>query len=235
MDLPTVTVAQMREVDRIMVEELGIGLAMMMENAGRALALQTRRMLGGDVLGRRVTVLAGPGGNGGGGLVAARRLHVWGAQVTVVLGQARKRLSGVPLRQLRILDRLGVAVRTFTLAGAHLDADVVVDALIGYGLVGAPREPVAALIREANAAGVRMVALDIPSGLNADTGEPAEPTVRADATLTLALPKTGLLQAQARAWVGELHLADISVPEAVYRRLGLCPGPVFARADIVDL
>jgi NAD(P)H-hydrate epimerase len=238
----------MREVDRLMVEELGIELLQMMENAGRALAGQARRLLGGDVHGRRIAVLAGPGGNGGGGLAAARRLFIWGADVSVVLAQAREALRGVPLHQLTILDRVGVPVVAVgdaapaSAAAAAVDpalraAEVVLDALIGYSLQGPPREPIASLIRAANAAAAaapgRILALDLPSGLRGDSGEPYDPTIRATATLTLALPKTGLLRPAARPWVGELYVADISVPEAVYRRLGLRVGPLFARDDVV--
>jgi len=83
--IPTVTVDQMREVDRLMMEEFQIGLLQMMENAGRALAVRARQVLGGDVRGAHVVVLAGRGGNGGGGLTAARRLSIWGADVSVIL------------------------------------------------------------------------------------------------------------------------------------------------------
>src|SRR5712692_2879077 len=84
--IPTVSVEQMREVDRLMIEELHIELLQMMENLVRALAEQARRLVGGDVRGAQVVVLAGPGGNGGGGLTAGRRLLIWGADVTVILG-----------------------------------------------------------------------------------------------------------------------------------------------------
>jgi NAD(P)H-hydrate epimerase len=180
-------------------------------------------------------------------LVAARRLSIWGAEVAVILGQARGDIRGAPLHQLTILDRMGVPVHgpghastsgpppTTTLR----TADLALDALLGYSLRGAPREPIAALIRAANAAaassGPRILALDLPSGLDGDTGEASEPTVRAAATLTLALPKVGLLRPAAREWVGELYVADISVPELVYRRLGLRVGPIFGRADIVGV
>ncbi len=110
MRFPTVSVEQVREVDRIMVEGLGIELLQMMENAGRALAHRARAMLGGDAVGRRVTVLSGSGGNGGGGMVAARRLALWGAEVTVVLGQPRQPMAAVPAHQLSILGRIGVPV-----------------------------------------------------------------------------------------------------------------------------
>jgi NAD(P)H-hydrate epimerase len=237
MMIPTVTVDQMREVDRLMIEELGINLFQMMENAGRCLAIQARQLLGEDVTGRNVVVLAGRGGNGGGGLAAARRLSIWGADVTVILGQKGEEIQGVPAHQLDILAKIGLVVRAPAQADSDESimsrADLIVDALIGYSLRGTPREPIASLIQAANTSGVPVLALDIPSGLDGDSGEAADPTIRAAATLTLALPKTGLLQPVARKWVGELYVADISVPQLVYRRLGLNVGPIFARSDIV--
>ncbi len=235
--LPTVTVAQMREVDRIMVDELHIELMQMMENAGSCLARHTRSWLGGEAAGLRVVVLAGSGGNGGGGLVAARRLAIWGADVSVILGQPRERMQGVPAHQLGIVEGLEVPVwlpdqlPTSMLAGA----DAIVDALIGYSLQGPPREPLAALVRAANAAAAPVIALDVPSGLDADAGRPLGVAVRAATTLSLALPKAGLVLPAAREWVGALYLADISVPAGVYRRLGLELGPIFGRSDIVAL
>lgn len=237
-DVPSVSIAQMRRVDRLMVDQLGIDLVQMMENAGRQLATHGRRWLAGSVSGSRVVVLAGPGGNGGGGLAAARRLSVWGARVTVVLGAPAGDFADVPARQLTILDRMGVPYHephTLDVEQLLHRADLVLDALIGYSLEGAPREPVAGLIEAANRCQRPVVALDIPSGLSGDTGEARLPTVRASSTLTLALPKTGLLAAIAHPWVGELFLADISVPALVYQRLGLQVGPIFARADIVAL
>jgi len=235
--IPTVSVDQMRAVDRLMVDEMGITLPQMMENAGRALAVQARQMLGGDARGRRIVVLAGRGGNGGGGLAAARRLSIWGADVTIVLGQDTRQVRGVPAHQLAILAKRGVTVREPRPDGQGSllprQADLILDALIGYSLRGAPRAPISDLIRAANAAGRSVLALDLPSGLDGDTGRPAEPTMQAQATLTLALPKAGLRQPGARTWVGTLYLADISVPETVYRRLGLQVGPIFAQADIM--
>jgi NAD(P)H-hydrate epimerase len=210
-----------------------------MENAGRALAGQARRLLGGNARHKRVVVLAGRGGNGGGGLTAARRLGIWGADVSVLLGARRSTFEGVPLHQLRILDRLGIAVHEAAAASGSGEilppADVVLDALIGYSLSGAPREPIATLIRAANASPSPVIALDIPSGLDGDSGQPNDPTIRAALTVTLALPKVGLVQPAAREWVGDLSVADISVPEVVYERLGLRVGPIFAAADVVPV
>ena len=235
--MSTVTVAQMREVDRIMVDELHIELLQMMENAGRCLAAHTRNWLGGQLTGRQVVVLAGSGGNGGGGLVAARRLTNWGASTSVVLGRSRNEFRGVPAHQLEILGRMGVPVWTVEqlLPDALAGADAILDALIGYSLQGSPREPVASLIEAANRASAPVVALDVPSGLDGNSGQAYDPTIRAATTLTLALPKTGLMRPAARDWVGDLYLADISVPLQVYRRLGIEAGFVFAASDIVPV
>jgi NAD(P)H-hydrate epimerase len=237
MSVITVSVDQMREVDRLMTEEVGITLLQMMENAGRSLATHARGMLGGDARGRQVLVLAGRGGNGGGGLAAARRLVGWGAAVTVVLAQSPNDMRGVPRQQLAILEWIGIPVRVGAdgISDPLTDADLVIDALIGYSLRGAPAGPVAALIRAANASGRPILALDLPSGLDGDSGEASDPTIRATQTLTLALPKRGLLAPAARPRVGQLHLADISVPEKVYERLGLKVGPIFAQSDIIAI
>jgi NAD(P)H-hydrate epimerase len=233
----SVSIDQMRKVDRLMTEEVGISLLQMMENAGRCLATHARGILGGDAHGRQVFVLAGRGGNGGGGLAAARRLFGWGAAVTVVLAQPPEDMRGVPRQQLNILEWIGIPVRLGAdgISERFASADLVIDALIGYSLRGAPAGQVAALIRAANAAGRPMLALDLPSGLDGDRGEAWDPTIRATETLTLALPKQGLLAPAARPWVGQLYLADISVPEKVYQRLGLTVGPIFARSDIIPI
>jgi NAD(P)H-hydrate epimerase len=235
--ITSVSIDQMREVDRLMVEEAGISMLQMMENAGRCLATHARGMLGGDARGRQVIVLAGRGGNGGGGLAAARRLCNWGARVTVVLARPGEDTRGVPRQQLAILEWMGIPVGQASDGTSNLfsGADLVIDALIGYSLRGAPTGEVAALIRAANASSRPILALDLPSGLDGDSGEASDPTIRAAETLTLALPKRGLLASAARPWVGRLHLADISVPEKVYRRLGLTVGPIFAESDIVPI
>jgi NAD(P)H-hydrate epimerase len=235
--ITSVSVEQMREVDRLMTEEVGISLPQMMENAGRCLATHARGMLGGDTRGRRIVVLAGRGGNGGGGLAAARRLATWGGAVTVVLARSREDMRGVPRQQLAILEWMGIAVHVWAdqISDLFSSADLVIDALIGYSLRGAPAGPVAALIRAANASVRPMLALDLPSGLDGDSGDASDPTIRATETLTLALPKRGLLAPAARPWVGKLHLADISVPAKVYRRVGLTVGPIFAESDIIPI
>jgi NAD(P)H-hydrate epimerase len=233
--VPSVTAAQMREVDRIAVEDFGISILQMMENAGRALAELTRVQLS-SVSRRRVVVLAGRGGNGGGGMAAARRLAIWGAEVRVVLAHPDAALAEAPARQLASLRAMGVPVDgPGELVSLLNGADVVLDALLGYSLDGPPREPEAGLIRTANSNGLPVISLDLPSGLDPDRGVPHDPTIRATRTLTLALPKTGLLRPQAAIAVGELWLADISVPARAYEQFGLAVRPLFAESDLIRI
>lgn len=232
---PAVTADQMREVDRAMVDDFGIDLISMMENAGRNLAWLARdRFLDGDAIGKYVTVLAGRGGNGGGALVCARHLHNWGCDVTVTVTVPAERFAPVPARQLAILNAMGLPVVAVPPAEP---SSLVIDGIIGYSLSRAPRGTSAELVRWANDQSAPVLSLDLPTGLDPTTGEAFDPTVRAAATLTLALPKTGLYVDSALEFAGELYLADIGVPPALYARLplGLEVGRVFARSEIVRL
>ncbi len=237
-DVPDLTTDQMVEVDRAMIEDLGIELLQMMENAGRNLAhLARERFLDGKPHGKHVVVLAGRGGNGGGAMVCARRLNNWGAVVEVRLTRELTEFEGVPAHQLEILSRmqLPISVPGSTPFFSRDSAiDLVVDGLIGYSLSGAPRGQAAELIRWANDQAAPILALDTPSGLDTMTGDVFDPTINAAATLTLALPKRGLRSGLEQ--VGELYLADIGVPPALYQQsLGLEVGPLFAENEIIRL
>jgi NAD(P)H-hydrate epimerase len=233
---PALTAAEMGRVDRIMYEELGLDVLQVMETAGRAVAAVARaRFLAGDARGKRVVVLAGTGGNGGDGLVAARYLLGWGSRVDVLLSRERDALGDAAAHQARILDRLGVSVGAPRSDQTLPRADLLIDAVFGFGLRGDPQGPPAGLIRAANAHAAPILAVDVPSGLDATSGAAYLPCVHATATLTLALPKSGLVIPSAGAAVGELHVADIGVPPAAYSRLGLQPGPLFAQADVIRL
>ncbi|MFQ6019191.1 MAG: NAD(P)H-hydrate epimerase [Dehalococcoidia bacterium] len=238
--VPSITTEQMREVDRLMIEEYGIVLLQMMENAGRNLA-QLAASLAGGAPGRHVLVLAGKGNNGGGGLVAARHASNMGSHVRVLLTAAADELTDTPAHQASILRSMGIellqtkATSPELLPSLFAEADLIIDALIGYSLAGAPLGQAAALIELANASGKPIVSLDVPSGVDAGSGRVYEPSIRAVATLTLALPKTGLAGPDVRGRLGELYLADLSVPPALYHRLGLELGPLFARGSVVRL
>ena len=206
-----VTADEMRAVDRVAVEEVGLELLQMMENAGRTLAEQVLSIADGSVL-----VVAGNGGNGGGGMACARHLVNHGTSVELVLDRQPGELSGVAAHQYRILEQMGVAVRVGAATVADATAAVAVDALVGYGLSGAVREPANAMIRALNRQSAPVVSLDVPSGIDATTGEPPGVAVESELVVTLALPKTGLANREE-----SLVLADISVPRAVYERLGV--------------
>ena len=236
--LSFLTTAQMIEVDRLMIEDYGIHLARMMENAGRNLAhLARARFLNGDPRGRLVVVLAGTGGNGGGALVCARRLYSYGAQVQVFTTKPVAAFAPVAGQQLGILCRMGVPVSSVQAIEQAEPPDLVIDGLIGYSLRSEPRGAAATFIHCANTTGAPILALDTPSGVDATTGIAFEPAIRATATMTLALPKAGLRAHGVEAWVGELYLADIGVPPELYAEptLGLTVGHVFATNDFVRL
>jgi NAD(P)H-hydrate epimerase len=244
-DIPYLTTDQMREVDRAMIEDYHIELIQMMENAGRNLAQLARtRFLGGDPRGQRVVVLAGSGGNGGGGLVCARRLHNWGANVHVITTHLDVSYRGVPAHQLDILRRMDVSIVTANENTAiedqiqdEVSVDLIVDAVIGYSLSGAPRGAAAQMITWANAHGAPILSLDAPSGIDTTSGQVYSPAIHANATLTLALPKKGLRAPDTVENVGELYLADISIPPGLFEspELALSVGPIFAQKEIIRL
>jgi NAD(P)H-hydrate epimerase len=221
-EVPTVTTAEMREVDRIAVEEIGLGLLQMMENAGRTLAGFARELADGPVV-----VLAGDGGNGGGGLCAARHLANHSCDVRVVLDRPATELTGAAATQYRILEGTDAALGGTDLGAAVEAATLVVDAVVGYGLSGAPRGRAVDLIDACNAAATPVLSLDVPSGVDATTGDHPGKAVDADHVLTLALPKTGL------AGVDRLWLADIGIPPEVFRWAGIdYTGPFAGRYRI---
>lgn len=238
-NIPFITTEEMRRVDDLMVDVYSIALIQMMENAGRCLAdLARDRFLDGDPRGRRVIVLAGTGGNGGGGLVCARRLHSWGAEVETWLTASPEDFTGVPRHQLDILGKIGIEGSVVEGDVIALPpADLIVDAAIGYSLRGAPYGAAALLIRAANNHSAPVLALDAPSGVDAGVGTVYAPAVQATVTMTLALPKRGLADPDAKKYVGELYLADIGVPPQLYSDplLGLSVGPIFAENDIVRI
>jgi len=222
---------EMRAIDRVMTDELGIELKQMMENAGRSLAVLARLLLGGSAADRSVTVLAGRGGNGGGGLVAARQLANAGARVRVLVAAPRLQLAAVTRDQLDVLDAMAVPVELE--AAAVPPSDLVIDALLGYSQVGPPRGGVARLLDAVK--GLRVLSLDVPSGLELASGTLHSPHARAEATLTLAAPKTALRGPAAAQTVGELYLADISVPEWAFSRIGRDYVTPFAEGPLVRI
>jgi NAD(P)H-hydrate epimerase len=229
-DVPSATAAQMAEADRIASDELGIPLELLMENASHQIAAAARIFLGG-VAGKRIVALAGSGNNGGDALGALRHLSGWGADVRAVLSGPAERLRPLARQQHDILAAIGVPRG----AAAALDADLLIDGLLGYSVAGPPREAVADLIRAANASRLPILAVDLPSGLHPDSGEPLGVTIRAALTVTLALPKRGLMATRSRPLVGDLLLADIGIPPLAFDRLAIETRGLFESGDLVRI
>ncbi len=213
-----VTAEEMRRIDDVTIREFQVDVLSLMENAGRATATLAVRMLRGITLGKRVACMVGGGNNGGDGMVVARHLANWGADVNVIVGTTKDKMKDIPLEQLHILEKIGIPILSTDYALRHYE--LLIDGLIGYGLEGNPRDRVAMIIKDANSSRRPILALDLPSGMNATTGETYDPCIKATATITLALPKTGFLSPSASPYVGDLYLADISIPRKVYQSFG---------------
>jgi NAD(P)H-hydrate epimerase len=206
---------QVRNVDRQAIDAYGLSGLVLMENAGRGCAdLLCRLGISG-----KVVIFCGRGNNGGDGFVIARHLDLRGKEVQVLLWGEPKSLTGDAATNFEVLQKSGVSIHSLggtTPAGEvapHLaGADWIVDALMGTGSQGPPRAPLDAVIDLLNLADARKLAVDLPSGLDADTGAAAQPTFRADHTATFVAPKLGFLAASARAYLGLVHVLDIGAP-----------------------
>ncbi|MGI9254677.1 MAG: NAD(P)H-hydrate epimerase, partial [Thermomicrobiales bacterium] len=205
--------AAMASIDHLMQHRFGVSTLQLMELAGLAVARAACALLPNhEPRGASILILCGRGGNGGDGLVAARFLAAWGAHPSIVLSHSDDRLAPPTAHNLAAARALSLPISTWSPATPTLDLPaspssehsitpspsnltpaLIIDALLGFGLSGPPTGPTASLIRLANAHPAPILAVDLPSGLDATTGHPWDPCIRATRTLTLALPKTGLL------------------------------------------
>jgi len=199
------TAAQTEALDRFTVEKLGVDTKQLMEIAGMRSAEIALRMFGE---GSHITLLAGPGGNGGDALVCAKWLKLWGCRAVAVLSHPREKLKPVTADQLRVWESFGGEVTT------HLPehTDGIVDGLLGYSLAGDPRGRIAELIDWANGTKKPILALDIPSGLDATMGYARTPCIVALKTAVFGVLKQGLLSENASYYTGEIRLIDIGFP-----------------------
>jgi NAD(P)H-hydrate epimerase len=216
---------QVRALDRRATDEFGVPGIVLMENAGRGAAEVLRRL---GIHGR-VVICCGKGNNGGDGFVIARHLALHEVSVRILLFCGPEELSGDAAINQRIAAKLNLPLEVYAgptpdlkaVGGALVAAEWVVDALFGTGLSGAVRPPLDRVIEAINASPARVLAVDIPSGLDCDSGRPLGVTVRAEHTVTFAAQKVGFANPQARHWLGQVHLVDIGVP---------CPLPPLAPA-----
>ncbi len=210
------TAAEMREADRRCIEEIGIPGAVLMNNAGAAVFREIER--------GPVGVVCGKGNNGGDGFVVARLALLAGMKTRVVLVGDPEKIAGDAATFLRVYQNLGgtihVAqseVEAANAVRALSDYAVLVDALLGTGTQGEVRGPIRAAIETWPK--VRTIAVDLPSGMNADTGEVCGVCVRADVTVTFQWPKCGFLNSHAKAFLGKLVVADIGIPTACLNQI----------------
>ena len=222
---PVFTAEQMRRLDARAITESGIPGATLMENAGRGATDMLLRALperGLRARGLRVALVCGKGGNGGDGFVVARRLKAAGARPVVYSAFPPEALSGDAALKHREMRRAGIAAPVVSDAGALRAAlaksDLVVDALLGTGVRGAPGPALGGLIEAINASGRLVVALDVPSGLSADGERPVGPVVRAWLTPTFAALKLGLAIGPGVELAGRVEVVDIGIPAAELTR-----------------
>ena len=233
----TLTREQVRRVDELAIRRYGIAGLALMENAGRNAAAIIDRAYGPS---GRAFICCGTGNNGGDGCVIARHLHNAGWSVRVLLVGEASRMTPDTSANLHIIQAMGLnpitavdADAQSALARSITEDEVVVDALLGTGFSGEVRSPLAELIHAINAAGKRaVVAIDLPSGLDCDSGIPAAATIRADLTITFVARKTGFGSPQAGAFLGRVEVADIGAPreliaEVAAGRLRTDPGDAF--------
>ena len=228
----TLTRQQSRAVDRVAIERYGFSGLVLMENAGRGVVdvlLDVDPKLVESPM-YSVTILCGKGNNAGDGFVIARHLEIRGVRSQVILLAPPDELKGDALANFEILRHSEVPIRDFskhaTFPGMSASADMqpwIVDAMLGTGAQGEPREPYATAIRWMNAQPCRRMAIDVPSGLDCDTGIPAEPTVRADHTCTFVAAKQGFLAQSADEYLGHLHVVSIGIPPSVIEQVSEDP------------
>jgi hydroxyethylthiazole kinase-like uncharacterized protein yjeF len=220
--MKVVTPAQMRLIDNKAINEAGVPSLDLMENAGRAVA-----EVAADYEPASIAVLAGPGNNGGDGFVAARHLKERGMAVEVMIFTDPNRLSGDARVNYERLEGTGVEFREYgndeQLYRSLSSADVAIDALLGTGATGGLREPMAKAAYILADSETPVIAVDVPSGIDATTGAVPGAAIIADETVTMGLPKFGTLQFPARAYVGALHVADIGFPRDLLRELPYAP------------
>ena len=223
MTVRAVTASEMREIDRRTTEEFGVPSYELMEKAGRAVAEEAAKLAGPPP--KKILVLAGKGNNGGDGLVAARYLHQKGFQVQVLLFSEGKKLKVDPARNFVENTKLSIPTR---IVGEHFawetvpqllqESEVIVDALFGVGLDKEVREPYLSLIRNVNQSGRKVVSVDTPSGLDADTGKLLGACIKAAVTVTMGLPKKGFYENSGPGVMGKIVVADIGFPKELLER-----------------
>ena len=221
---PILSCEQVRACDNIAIERYQIPSIVLMENAGAAAARYIISLLKTPETGQ-VGIIAGVGNNAGDGFVVARHLYNVGVTLRILICGSRERIKGDALVNLRIIENMDLAINYLNqqtssdIAGVIKTqascAEIIIDAMLGTGVAGAPREPIRSAIKAINELKTTVVALDTPSGLDCDTGEPLETAIRAQHTVTFAAMKKGFQAASAAQYTGHITVASIGINTAL--------------------
>lgn len=215
--MKVVTSRQMREIDRKAIEENNLSGLALMENAGLRI-FQSLKNIYTDLRSKKIIIFSGSGNNGGDGFVVARHLYNYGVKMKVFLLTPFNKIKGEAGKNLNIIDKMGVELieleveKLEEIKGTIQNSDLIIDAILGTGLHGRVTGLKAKIIDLINVAGKETVAIDIPSGLDADTGKIEGPCTKASHTITLALPKIGLLLFPGASYTGKVTVVDIGIP-----------------------
>ena len=212
-EMLTKTMSEMKEIDRIAIDERGVDSLWLMENAAAAAADLTAQKI---AVGSTITVLCGSGNNGGDGIAAARLLMRWGFTVHCILCGKRERMTADSLANEKRLNEIGgtlINAADTDIPGLLCASACVIDALFGVGLKRPLEGRFAEIVSQVNRCGAYVIACDLPSGLNGDTGEVMGAAIKANDTVTFSCAKPGLMAAGAEEYVGQLHIADIGIPK----------------------
>jgi ADP-dependent NAD(P)H-hydrate dehydratase / NAD(P)H-hydrate epimerase len=216
--MKVVTAEQMQACDRITINDVGIPGIELMENAGLGIAEYLRHIASEDISTKKVAIFCGKGNNGGDGFVVGRHLFEWGADVVIYLLGSISDVSGDARINLDKAMELKLQINEISSTEQlEIDetTDLIVDAIFGTGFNGDIKPPISDIIDDINSLEIPIAAVDCPSGLNSSTGELSESSIIADFTITLALPKYGLLVYPGKSNVGELKIVDIGIPDEV--------------------
>lgn len=209
--MKVLSVREMEELDRRAIEDEGIPSLTLMENAGRRVSETVVDML--DPLSeKRIAVFCGTGNNGGDGFVAARYLARQGIGVQVYIVGNRSRIKGDPAINLNILEEMGIGAKEID-SPVDTDADVIIDAIFGIGLKGEVKEPIKSIIADLNRYRAPIISVDVPSGLDADTGKVLGEAIKAKETVTMQFAKKGFYINNGPEYTGKVRIVDIGIPE----------------------
>lgn len=207
--MKTVSVKEMQELDRIAIEDRGVSSIALMENAGRAIS-EIALLEFKNIKNKKAAIFCGSGNNGGDGFVAARHLFNKGINVSVYLIGPRANLKNDPKLNAEALDNIGVEICEIS-APVSLDHGLIIDAIFGIGLKGEVKEPVGNIISDLNKRSVTIISVDVPSGLDADTGEILGVSVKAGITVTMQFPKQGFYKNKGPEYAGKIITVDIGL------------------------